>query len=215
MNPRAARLHPTHVGWLLVALALVTAPHVERLPWWVTLLLATLLGWRAYITWHGMPLPPKWLLFAIAGGAVGGIYIQYGRLFGRDSGVTLLVIMLTLKLLEMAALRDAMVLVFLCYFLVITNFLYSQTIPTALYLLLVVWVITACLIGFQFRQQQPGWRYQFRSVRHAPAAIGAADAGAVHAVPAGARAAVGAAAGCIFRHHRPVGQNVARAASAS
>ncbi len=163
MNAIKERLHPGQVGWLLFALTLVTLPHVERLPWWVTLLAAMLLGWRIYITWHALHMPPKWLLFVIAGGTVGGIYIHYGRLMGRDSGVTLLVVMLALKLLEMAALRDAMVLVFLCYFLVITNFLYSQSIPTALYLLVVVWVITATLIGFQFRQQQPGYRYQFRS----------------------------------------------------
>ena len=163
MSAVAARLHPAHVGWLLLALALVTAPHVERLPWWVTLLVGVLLGWRAYITRHGLALPPKWLLLVIAAGSVGGIFIQYGRLLGRDPGVTLLVVMLTLKLLEMAALRDAMVLVFLCYFLVITNFLYSQSIPTALYLLLTVWVITASLIGFQFRERQPGFRTQFRS----------------------------------------------------
>jgi transglutaminase-like putative cysteine protease len=163
VNAPARRLHPANVGWLLLALALVTLPHVERLPWWITLLAATLIAWRAYITWHGLHLPPKWLLFMIAGGAVGGIYLHYARLLGRDSGVTLLVVMLALKLLEMAAQRDAMVLIFLCYFLVITNFLYSQTIPTALYLLLVVWIITATLIGFQFRQQQPGYRYQLRS----------------------------------------------------
>ena len=30
-------------------------------------------------------------------------------------------------------------------------------------LLLVVWITTATLIGFQFRQQQPGYRYQFRT----------------------------------------------------
>ena len=163
MNAVKERLHPGQVGWLLLALTLVTLPHVERLPWWVTLLAVMLLAWRVYITWHALHMPPKWLLFIIAGGTVGGIYIHYGRLMGRDSGVTLLVVMLALKLLEMAALRDAMVLVFLCYFLVITNFLYSQSIPTALYLLVVVWVITATLIGFQFRQQQPGYRYQFRS----------------------------------------------------
>ena len=149
MNAVQERLHPGQVGWLMLALALVTAPHVERLPWWVTLLAATLVAWRIYITWHALHMPPKWLLFVIAGGTVGGIFIHYGRLMGRDSGVTLLVVMLALKLLEMVALRDAMVLVFLCYFLVITNFLYSQSIPTALYLLLVVWVITATLIGFQ------------------------------------------------------------------
>ncbi len=163
MNAIRERLHPGQVGWLLLALTLVMLPHAERLPWWITLLSALLLGWRAFITWHALRMPSKWLLFTIAGGAVGGIYLHYGRLLGRDSGVTLLVVMLALKLLEMVALRDAMILVFLCYFVVITNFLYSQSISMAAYLLLVVWVITATLIGFQFRQQQPGYRYQFRS----------------------------------------------------
>ena len=163
MTANQARLHPAQVGWLLLALTLVVLPHTVRLPWWITLLSALLLVWRAYITWHALHMPQKWLLLTIAGGAVGGIYLHYGRLLGRDSGVTLLVIMLVLKLLEMVALRDAMILVFLCYFVVITNFLYSQSITTALYLLVVVWVITATLIGFQFRQQQPGYRYQFRS----------------------------------------------------
>ena len=51
------------------------------------------------------------------------------------SGVALLVIMLTLKLLEMASMRDAMIVIFLSYFVVLTNFLYSQTIPTALLML--------------------------------------------------------------------------------
>ena len=63
----------------------------------------------------------------------------------------------------MATLRDAMILVFICYFLVITNFLYSQSIPTALYMLGAVWIITATMIGFQFRGRQPGYRYQLRS----------------------------------------------------
>ena len=163
MNANQERLHPGQVGWLLLALTLVMLPHTERLPWWITLLSALLLAWRAFITWHALRMPSKWLLFTIAGGAIGGIYLHYGRLLGRDSGVALLVVMLVLKLLEMVALRDAMILVFLCYFVVITNFLYSQSITMAAYLLIVVWVVTATLIGFQFRQQQPGYRYQFRS----------------------------------------------------
>ncbi|MBI4190906.1 MAG: DUF3488 domain-containing transglutaminase family protein [Betaproteobacteria bacterium] len=157
------RLHPRHIGWLLLALVMVTAPHVERVPWWLTLLAITLLAWRLYISLYGLQLPRKWLLFLIAAGAMGGIYISYGRILGRDSGVTLLVIMLALKLLEMATLRDAMILIFICYFLVITNFLYSQSIPTALYMLCAVWIITATMVGFQFRTLQPGYKRQLRS----------------------------------------------------
>src|SRR5690242_17644389 len=127
------RLNPYQVVWLLISLAMVTAPHIERLPWWITLLVITVIGWRLYILISGLRLPSKWLLLLISLGAISSIYISYGRILGRDSGITLLVVMLALKLLEMAALRDAMIMIFLCYFLVITNFLYSQSIPTALY----------------------------------------------------------------------------------
>ena len=163
MAPAADRLHPRHIGWLLLTLIMVVAPHVERVPWWVTLFAATLLVWRLYITRRGLHLPRKLVLFLITLGGIGGIYIGYGRILGRDAGVALLIIMLALKLLEMATLRDAMVLIFICYFMVITDFLYSQSIPTALYLLAAVWIITATMIGFQFRGAQPGYRYQLRS----------------------------------------------------
>ena len=163
MRVDADRFHPRHIGWLLLSLAMVTAPHVERLPWWVTLLALTLLAWRIYVALYGLKLPRKWLLLLIAIGAMGGIYISYGRILGRDSGVTLLVVMLALKLMELATLRDAMILIFIAYFLVITNFLYSQSIPTTLYMLGVVWIITATMIGFQFRTLQPGYRYQLRT----------------------------------------------------
>jgi protein-glutamine gamma-glutamyltransferase len=163
MKATVDKLAPRHIGWLLLALTMVTAPHVERVPWWITLLVVTLFAWRVYIMLNAMQLPRKWLLLLIAAGALGGIYISYGRVLGRDSGVTLLVIMLALKLLEMATLRDAMILIFICYFLVITNFLYSQSIPIALYMLCAVWIITATMIGFQYRTHQPGYRYQLRS----------------------------------------------------
>src|SRR5208282_2487335 len=145
----ADRLDTRRVGWLLVSLLLVAAPHAERVPWWVTLLVVALFAWRAYLQYYTLALPRKWLLLLIAAGAVVSIYLSYGRVMGRDSGVALLVIMLALKLLEMATLRDAMILIFICYFLVITNFLYSQTIPMAIYMLGTVWLITATMIGFQ------------------------------------------------------------------
>src|SRR5580658_8131545 len=125
----ADRLDTSRVGWLLVSLLLVAAPHAERVPWWITLLVIALFAWRAYLQYYTLVLPRKWLLLLIATSAVIGIYLSYGRVMGRDSGVALLLIMLGLKVLEMATLRDAMILIIICYFLVITNFLYSQTIP--------------------------------------------------------------------------------------
>ena len=160
----ADRLDTRRVNWLLASLLLVAAPHAARVPWWITLLVVALFGWRAYLQYHALALPRKWLIFVITSGALVGIHLSYGRIMGRDSGIALLLVMLGLKLLEMAALRDAMVLIFICYFLVITNFLYSQTLPMAFYMLGVLWLTTATMIGFQFRvPPAASRRYQLRS----------------------------------------------------
>jgi transglutaminase-like putative cysteine protease len=154
----SAQLDPRNVTWMALSMALVTLPHFERLPLWISGLAVLAVAWRLYLGWQSDALPRKWLLLMVVAAATAGIFLTFGTLFGRDAGVALLVIMLTLKLLEMATLRDAMIVIFLSYFVVLTNFLYSQTIPTALLMLVGVWVITATMIGLQWR---PGAiRYQ-------------------------------------------------------
>lgn len=160
-NRHALGLHDTL--WLTGALMLVAAPHTERLPWWVTALAVTLAVWRVYLGRTRLALPPKWLLLAIVFGATAGIYLSYRTVFGRDAGVALLVVMLALKLLETRTQRDGMLLIFLGYFLVITGFLYSQTIPMAFYMLACVWLITATMLGLNYRGKRPGYRAQVRS----------------------------------------------------
>ena len=162
MNNAIGKFHLSHVAWLLGSLVLVAAPHAERLPWWITLLVLVLMLWRGYAAMYELKLPRQWLLLLIVAGALGAIYISYGRILGRDSGIALLMVMLALKLMEMATLRDAMVLIFIAYFLVITNFLYSQTIPTTVFMVFVIWIVTTTMVGFQFRSRQPGYRYQLR-----------------------------------------------------
>ncbi|HXV11322.1 MAG TPA: DUF3488 and transglutaminase-like domain-containing protein [Burkholderiales bacterium] len=151
-----------HVLWLVLSLALVAAPHAARLPWWVVALVATLGGWRAYLAHARNALPSRWLLLAIVIVATIGIYLNYRTIFGRDAGVALLVVMLGLKLLEMRSLRDAMLLIFLGYFLVITNFLYSQTILSGLYMLACVWIITATMMSLHYGRDEPPFRRQLR-----------------------------------------------------
>ncbi len=149
--------------WLAAGLALVAAPHAERLPWWITALAIMLGVWRVYLGRTRLPLPRKWILLAIVATASAGVYFNYRTLFGRDAGVALLVVMLALKLLETRAQRDGMLLIFMGYFLVVTNFLYSQTIATALYMLMCAWVITAAMVGLNFTATYPGYRAQLRT----------------------------------------------------
>src|SRR5262245_33326729 len=163
MTDAKAPLRLRHVLWLLAGFAMVAAPHVERLPWWLTGLIVTLSAWRVYLGHASLPLPGRWLLILVVIGATAGVYFNYRTLFGRDAGVALLVVMLALKLLETRVLRDAMLLSFLGYFLVITNFLYSQTIVTALYMLACTWVITTTMIGLHYARREPPLGMQFRS----------------------------------------------------
>ena len=152
-----------NASWLTLSFALVSAPHTERLPWWVPVLVSALIVWRLYLARSRRSLPPRLVLMLIVAGATGGVYLHYATLFGRDAGVALLVVMLALKLLEMRTSRDAMLLIFLSYFLVITNFLYSQTIPTALYMLACVWFITAGMVGVNYTRAPKSIAPQLRT----------------------------------------------------
>jgi transglutaminase-like putative cysteine protease len=120
---------------LLLSILMVVAPHADHLPPWVSALCAALLFWRAYLTRTGGALPKRWLLTAITLAGAGAILIEYHTLFGREAGVTLLILLTTLKFMELRSPRDAMVLIYLACFIIITNFFYSQSIPTALYML--------------------------------------------------------------------------------
>lgn len=126
---------------LIASILLVSAPHAEYLPWWVSTLCSIMLGWRFYLAYSSNPLPPRWLLLSITAASVAGILLSYHTLFGREAGVTLLVILAALKLLELRAARDATVLIFLGSFIIITNFFNSQSIATALYMLFTLLLI--------------------------------------------------------------------------
>jgi transglutaminase-like putative cysteine protease len=126
---------------LLLSILMVIAPHAGHLPPWISALCAALLAWRAYLTRSGNPLPKRWLLLAITLASVGGIAIEFRSLFGREVGVALLILLTTLKFMELRGPRDAMVLVYLACFIIITNFFYSQSIPVALYMLATLMVI--------------------------------------------------------------------------
>jgi len=131
---------------LLLSVLMVTAPHADHLPLWVSALCATLLAWRAYLTYSGNPLPKHWLLLAITFACMGGILVGFHTLFGREVGVTLLILLTTLKFMELRSPRDATVLIYLACFIIITNFFYSQSIPTALYMLATLLVIVTTWI---------------------------------------------------------------------
>jgi len=147
LAPEQRAVSMRDLAWLVASLLIVVAPHALRAPWWITLLAAFLYAWRIQIMLSRAPLPSRWLLIAVAAAAMLGVWAEYRTLFGRSPGIVLLALFSGLKLLEMRSQRDAAVVAFLCYFLIITNLLSTQSIPTAAAMLVALAVITTTLVG--------------------------------------------------------------------
>jgi transglutaminase-like putative cysteine protease len=143
---------------LIASAVLVLVPHASHLPVWVSLLCAATLAWRTAVTLRGRRMPPNRLLVPIALAAMAGVAATYHTLLGRDAGVAMLVLLVAFKMLEMHARRDLFVVVFLCFFLVLTNFFYSQSIGTALLMLLSVVLLLTTQLSFQLTGAVPPLR---------------------------------------------------------
>jgi transglutaminase-like putative cysteine protease len=155
LAPEVRLVTPRDLAWLIGSLALAIAPHTLRAPWWLILLTLCLFGWRFYYSLDRAPLPSRWLVLGVAMVAMLGVWIEYRTLFGRQPGILLLTLFAGLKLLETRSHRDATAAAFLGYFLIITNFLYSQSIPTAALMCAALFAITATLIGFSAPNRAP------------------------------------------------------------
>jgi transglutaminase-like putative cysteine protease len=134
------------VPWLLAVALATVGPHAEHLPVWLSGLVAAALLGRAWLWQQRRPLPPRWSLALLVIGAIAAIGWQFRSLFGRDAGVAMLVLFMALKPLEMNSRRDAMVVIMLGYFLLLTHYFYSQSIPTGGWLLAACTLLTATLI---------------------------------------------------------------------
>ncbi len=140
------RLTLDRLLWLTGALTLVVLPHAPRMPLWVIAAFLVLGLWRLAGALHGSRLPGRLTRLLLQVVLVAGVYLEYGTIMGRTAGIALLITLVGMKLLETRDQRDAYIGVLLAYFLVITNFLYSQSIPTGIYMFLVVVVTTTTLI---------------------------------------------------------------------
>ena len=145
---RASRPVSRRQAWWLLATALAASlPLVPQVPPWLSLATATAFIWRAALTWRQWRLPPRWLLVLLVIAGTAGVVLQYRTILGRTPGIAMLVVFLALKLLELRAARDAVATALLCYFLVLGQFLFTQTIPTALLAGLTVLITTAALLA--------------------------------------------------------------------
>lgn len=144
------------IPWLLAIAVATAAPHAAHLPLWISLLVGGALLWRSWLWQQNARLPARRLLALLVVCGIAGIGLQFHTLFGRDAGVALLVFFMALKPMEMRTRRDAMVVVMLGFFLLLTHYFYSQSIPTGLWLLVSTALLTASLIRLHGGPQPVG-----------------------------------------------------------
>ncbi|NDZ16805.1 DUF3488 domain-containing protein [Variovorax sp. WS11] len=141
--PREAR----DTLFLLGVIALILLPQLPNIPWWCSTLAAVVLLWRGSLAVQARPLPSKWWRAGLLTVTLLVTYATHRTLLGRDAGVTLIVILLALKTLELRARRDAFVVFFLGFFTMLTNFFYSQSLMTAFAMLLALLGLLTALVN--------------------------------------------------------------------
>lgn len=145
-TPSPLALDRQATPWLFLSALATTLPHFAHQPYWLSALNTLLLSWGGFLWWRDRRLPGRWILLLLVFSACSSILIEYRTLFGRDAGVGMLVIFMGMKLLELRSRRDGMVVIALGYFLLLTHYLYSQTMATGAWLLAALWLLTATLI---------------------------------------------------------------------
>ncbi|MDM0046120.1 DUF3488 and transglutaminase-like domain-containing protein [Variovorax dokdonensis] len=141
--PREAR----DTLFLLAVIGVIVMPQVPNLPIWCSVLTGLILLWRARLALRGQPLPGRIVRITLLLAALGATALTFRTLLGRDAGVTLVVLLLAMKTLEMRARRDAFVIFFLGFFAMLTNFFYSQSLPTALAMLVALLGLLTALVN--------------------------------------------------------------------
>ena len=152
--PREAR----DTLFLLGVIAWTVLPHLPHLPLWCVALTGVMLAWRTQLALANAPLPSKWWLVALLIVSAGLTLWTFRTLLGKEPGVTMAVVLMALKTLELRARRDAFVVFFLGFFIILTHFLYSQSLGVAAMMLVSVWGLLTALVLAHMPVGQPALR---------------------------------------------------------
>jgi transglutaminase-like putative cysteine protease len=138
--------------WIILSQFVLVIPHISRVPVWVVLVyLLTALS-RSLVYQGRWSFPGNKFKAALTLSCFAGVFYSYRSLIGLEPTVALLLAAFALKLVELKSRKDAYLLLFLGYFVCVTEFLFDQEILTVLYMLLAVLVLTTALVALH----QPG-----------------------------------------------------------
>lgn len=165
VNHYAVSQQVTYRGmvWLLAAQLVVMLPFAFYLPIWLIPVMLISTYWRFRVL-KGESAQPKLIvrLLVVALGIL-GVLLSGMTLLSLDTMVSMLLLGFAFKSLEAIRQRDALVVVFIGFFLVAISFLFSQSIPAGAYGVISLIVLTGALIANQQSPAQQISQYSTRS----------------------------------------------------
>jgi protein-glutamine gamma-glutamyltransferase len=133
--------------FLLAVIAWVVLLQLGHIPWWCAALTAGVLVWRTVLALKGLPLPGWVWRAGLLALTLVATWATHRTILGQEAGVTLIVVLLALKTLELRARRDAFVVFFLGFFTLLTHFFYSQSLLTAAGILVALLGLLTALVN--------------------------------------------------------------------
>ncbi len=149
-KPWDKRLQLMLVG--IFALNLVT--HVSIVPAWVAVSSMICIAWKFFYLTRGLQLPKRWIASVLSILGALGIFANYHTLLGQEAAGALLVVATSLKLLETNRYRDAMLVVFTCYFLLMAYLLDTQSLAATAFMVFDAGLITILMAQIHRRERK-------------------------------------------------------------
>jgi transglutaminase-like putative cysteine protease len=139
---------PSHTlfFWLVGAFLLTLLPHVAQLPGWLTASILGAMFFRSLAEWKRWPLPSTVSTAVVAICLLGGIWLQFHTIMGREAGTPFMAGLLAIKFYELRGPRDITLIIFSSFFVVMSALLFSQAIELFIYCLIMMWLLTAILL---------------------------------------------------------------------
>ena len=141
--------------WLAAALLFTLPPMFGSLVSWVPCVFLLALAMKFWMEPRGYRLRSATLKLILAAMGLGAIFASYGSLKGVEPGISLLVVLVSLKVLEAHTAREFQVMVLMGWVLCLCGFFLSQDFVIALSLLTAFALLLVALIQF-YRGSSPG-----------------------------------------------------------
>jgi transglutaminase-like putative cysteine protease len=154
------------LGPVLLGIHIVALPLYPHMPLPIILVTALFTLWTLLIISGRVAQPGRFLMLLLTMVVIAVLMQSFGTIFGQRPGSAMLLLLSFLKLFELKSTRDIAIVIFMGFFLIASNFFYSQSLLIAIYVFVVVVYLISVLIVFSDRLGTTGYKVRVhRSLR--------------------------------------------------